>query len=842
MVPSHPLSQVPQVQPALALVAPPRRGGALGRLLSPFFSRIRVDREATDRLREAHQKGIVIHTFRSRRILDPTFLLYLLDQVGLPAPAWLHDHHLTRQAPTVQALVETARAGASALVFLRKPRTLIGPSPAYSEPYFETLVALQREIDRPILLLPEVLLGTKQPVGLRRTIIDTIFGDREAPGRLRELLGFFWWYDTARFHVGAPVDIAAVIERERGKPDRVIAKKIRWSILHHLGREDRVRTGPLRVPVARTREKVLSDPAVRRAIEKVAADGEPLTLVERRAHGILEEMVADLRYGWIRVVDASLDLIWSRIYDGIIVDQDGLAKVRNAARKGPVVLVPSHKSHIDYLVMSQIFFKEGIAPPMIAAGDNLNFWPMGLIFRRSGAFFLRRSFKSDRLYAELFAGYLRRLLTEGNAIEFFIEGGRSRTGKLLPPKMGMLSMCVAPVVDGDVSDVSFIPASISYEKVIEARSYRRELEGGAKRKEDVTALLESTKVLRSRYGRVFVDFADPISLRVFAASRGYDIGKREPRQAESPDGPRRQLVTQLGHRIVYAINQATRVTPTAISALVLLARPLRGIGEEELYRGADRFLELLEKFGARRSRSLDAETRRAAIREAFGRLAADGLIGMVPAPDGETVIQTGDEGRRALDYYKNNILHFFVPTAIVALAVLAAHDGDYAEIARIARRISQYLKFEFSFRDRAFEDNLRQAGTFLASRRTISIGEVEGKETWAITLVGREEAALLAGLLGVFFEAFRLAAECIDELPAPEKKATHAILSRGRKQVLEGRIVRAEAASKPCIESAIKFLVEDGVIEREGAELRVKDREKQKAIVDELSRYLGAMR
>src|SRR5262249_49381050 len=157
--------------------------------------------------------------------------------------------------------------------------------------------------------------------------------------------------------------------------------------------------------------------------------------------------------------------------------------------------------------------------------------------------------KGDKLYAAVFAAYVRRLLKEGHALEFFIEGGRSRTGKLLAPKMGMLSMCVDPVLEGGLADVSFVPVSISYEKIIEAKSYAHELGGGAKKREDVGTLLSSTRLLIARYGRVYVDFDEPISLRVFAASRGFELGRAEESAATS-----KGLVTQLGHRIVYGIN------------------------------------------------------------------------------------------------------------------------------------------------------------------------------------------------------------------------------------------------------------------------------------------------
>jgi glycerol-3-phosphate O-acyltransferase len=806
------------------------RGGLLGRLLVPFFGQVGLETEAIERLKDAYTQGVVVHVFRARRVMDPIYLLYALERLGLPKPLWMHDHRASKRAPTIADLSETVVAGEPALLFLRRPRTLTNPTSGYSERHVETLVALQRQIERPILLLPETLLSTKRAVGLRRTIIDSVFGDREAPGRLRELLGFFWQYQDSRYHVGAPVNIKAVLEREQGHSDRVIAKKIRWSILHHLSREEQLRTGPIYRTAARTRQMVLNDQAVRRFFATRSSHGESLESLEKKANDMLKTIAADVRYGWIRVLDVVIDMIWNRIYDGIIVDADGLQRVRRAARRGPVVLVPSHKSHVDYMVLSQVFFKEGLMPPHVAAGDNLNFPPIGAIFRRAGAFFLRRSFKGDKLYATVFAAYVRRLLKEGHAVEFFIEGGRSRTGKLLAPKMGMLSMCVDPVVEGSINDVSFIPVSISYEKIIEARSYAHELAGGKKRKEDVGALLSTTKVLRSRYGRVYVDFEEPISLRAFAASRGIEIKSRPEIQSGEAEGEPsvvvRGLVTQLGHRIVYGINRVTRVTPTTVAAIAMLSHARRGTGESELYARADRMIGFMTDLGARLSNALDSETRRAAIREAIGRFAADGLVLMVPSPDGETIIRVEDDGRRALDYYKNNVLHFFVPCAIVAMAVLSSGPAaaPVESVKTQARWISRLLKLEFSFRADDFESNFRAAEERLVARRSIDRKEVEGVPSLGVTINGRPEVLELAGMIANFFEGYRAVLDCAKELegaPLQEKKFAARALSRGRRQTLEGRIARAEAASQPMIDSAIARFLEEGILARDGEGLLI---------------------
>lgn len=825
----------PAAKATLPARVAPHRASALNRLLAPFFARIRIDEEDAQRLRAAYEEGIVVHVLRTSRVMDPLYILYALDRLGLPPPVWLHDHFASRGTAKVAELNAAVQAHQPALLFLRRPRTLMNPTSAYAERYVDSLLALQRQMDRPILLLPETLIWTKRAQGLRRTTVDALFGDRDAPGWMREISGFFWHHRTSRFHVGAPVNLQAVLEREQGQTERTVSKKIRWSILHHLTREERIRTGPVHRSARRTRQSVLNDGVVRRYFMERTKQGQTVEALEKKADQILRGIAADPRYGWLRVLDAFVDVVWRKIYDGIVVDDEGLAAVRRAARKGPVVLVPSHKSHVDYVVLSQVFFKDGMMPPNIAAGDNLNFWPMGFVFRRSGAFFIRRSFKGDKLYTILFAAYVRRLLKEGHAVEFFIEGGRSRTGKLLPPRMGMLTMCADPVLDGAINDVSFIPISIGYEKVVEAKSYAKELHGGEKKKEGVAEMLSATSVLRSRYGRVYVDFAEPISLRVFAAARGYDVG-----ESDSEDTHRRVLVAQLGHKIVYGINEVTRVTPTSVAALQLLTSARRGLAEEELYTGADRIVSFLADVGARMSGVLAEQTRRAALREALGRFAAEGLLLMTPAPDGATIFQVNDAGRLALDYYKNNILHFFVPAAVVVLGVLRGGGEPIPrdDVERHARRLSSLLKHEFSFRvDRGFEENFADAIEFLVARRTL---KADG-DTLAITPRGREEAVLLCGLLAPFLEGYRLVADTLTALgePTPEKIFLRRALDRGGRQLLEGRILRAEAVSQPIVKTGLALLREHGIAVKSGT-LEPVEAAKTQDLTAELTDFLEA--
>lgn len=837
------VGDAPRVQSPLAQRPASRQGLSWARVWAQFFDKIVIEPEGTEHLRLAHERGSVVHTLRSPRLFDPAYLRFLLPRLGLPLTDWSHeDHRGGDEAQNVADLVSTVKGGGSALLFLKRTKTLLDPKTALSQQHIEALVAQQRLQERPILLLPESLLWNRRAVGLRKTILSAFFGDRDSPGRIREVSGFFWHYQSSRFHVGAPIDLRAVIEREPDSPDRTIAKKVRWSLLHHLTREEQIRTGPMQRSAARTRQNVLKDPTLRKHIQRSSEMGESRLALDKSADTMLRAIAADMRYGWLRVLDAVVDLVWHRIYDGIVVDPDGLAMVRRAARRGPVVLVPSHKSHVDYLVLSQVFFKENMIPPHIAAGDNLNFWPMGHIFRRSGAFFIRRGFKGNKLYAQVFAAYVRRLLKEGHAVEFFIEGGRSRTGKLLSPRTGMLTMCVEPVFEGSVNDVQYIPVSISYEKVVEAKSYARELQGGKKRKEDVTSLLSSAKVLRSKYGRVYVDFAEPISLRVFAASRGVNVGGSNEDECIAK-GVKRNLVTQLAHRIVYGINLATRVTPTSVAALILLARTRRGLAQNELFERAERVIDFLGSLDARISGSLKPENMQAALREALGRFAGDNLLLMPPAADGETIYQVLDEGRRALDYYKNNILHFFVPHAIVCLAIIGGGSKDvpHEEVLKRALGLSKLLKFEFSFRvGPAFEANFEATTEALIKRRTIERRQDDGNSIWSLTTVGKVEAHELAGLLAVFIEAYRLAADTLDDVDdggIATKQFLELALQRGNRQILEGRILRAETTAQALMKTALSVLADRNIIAK-GGTIEVQDEALRQAFITELTEYL----
>src|SRR5437763_3680148 len=193
------------------------------------------------------------------------------------------------------------------------------------------------------------------------------------------------------------------------------------------------------------------------------------------------------------LLEAIFNRIWPRVFTALEIV--GLENVIECVKEHPVVLVPCHRSHFDYLILSYIFHLNYLSPPHIAAGDNLSFWPMGPLFRGAGAFFIRRSFEDDELYKMVFRKYLTFLIREGYTQEFFIEGGRSRTGKILTPKLGMLSAILGAFVDGVRHDLYLVPVSIHYGRVVEEEAYKRELVGADKEKESIWSLLKARRLL-----------------------------------------------------------------------------------------------------------------------------------------------------------------------------------------------------------------------------------------------------------------------------------------------------------------------------------------------------------
>ncbi|HET6983141.1 MAG TPA: 1-acyl-sn-glycerol-3-phosphate acyltransferase, partial [Myxococcaceae bacterium] len=655
------LVQVEDSEPALRDEFGPM-GRALGRRYCPH---VRVGPAADAELRRLGAEGFVVHVQRTAAWVSFLYLAWLLVSRGLaPVRAVFNMRRwfgrpwsrVAQRGPMDVRLEFARRKGGSALVFLQT--TAIGRAGGRSgrEDPFPALVAMARKSDRPVFLVPELVVWEKWSVRLKPAWADYVFGTPEAPGFLHSVLAFWRNHKRAQFRVGSPVDLRAFAAANASDSDAVVARKVRAALHVHLARETRAVFGPPYKPPERVIDETLRDRTLRQVIEQTATrSNKDIPSLEREARRHLNAIAARLHPTVIALLAPIMGWMFDRIYDGIEVDEAGLERALQAARNGAsIVLCPSHKSHIDYLVMSWVLWKRGYQMPLVAAGANLSFFPLGPLLRRAGAFFLRRSFGADRLYSATFKAYVKKLVRDGVHQEFFPEGGRSRTGKLLPAKLGLLGWEVEAVLDGARNDLAFIPVAIDYEKIVEGSSYSKELLGGEKKPEDVGALIRAPTVLLRRYGKIHLRFDEPVLLREFMRSRGLE----DPETVTEED--KRSLVRALGHRIMWGIARVSTVTPHALVSTSLLSHPGRGLPASLLGARVAGLRRMLLEDGSALSTGLaDAPTDPTVpgpVREAVLGFVEDKLVRTDQAK-GETVYLPVDERRVQLAYYKNTIIN-----------------------------------------------------------------------------------------------------------------------------------------------------------------------------------------
>jgi len=798
---------------------------------------------------------------RSAGLLNFLYLRWFLRRHGLPPLRAAQGFHgffgwIARVRRSRGAFEEAVARGDASLVFLGRP----GPK----DP-FAALVRQKRDLFQPVHLVPVLLVWSRRAQKLKPSLSDVLYGSPEAPSAFANAIAFLRSYRRAFFGVGRPLDLAAALAERPHDPDAVLGRKIRGVLHQHLAREFRTAVGPPLKAPSRVREKVLRDRTLRATIDAVAREAGrlPETVLAEAAKD-LREIASRYDPRFVQVMRPILAWVFGRLYTSVEVDEEGLARLKRVASEAPIVLCPSHKSHVDYLVISWLLYENGMTPPHIGAGINLAFWPFGDIARRGGAFFIRRKVKGDRVYTAVLRAYVKHLLRDRFPQEFYVEGGRSRTGKLLFPKTGLVSMEVDAWLDGAADDVLFVPVAVDYEKLIEASSYAKELAGGEKEKESLRGLLGAARVLFRRYERLYVQFGEVISLRTAAEERlgaraaalaldeafsGEAERARPPLASGDRDAPaeeKRRLVQALGNRIAYGISRAVTITPVGLVSAALLSHVRRGLGAAEVARRVELLRYVAAEGGARFARDLagapSSPLGPGPIAAAVRRLATDGAV-KVEVAAGETIYQVVDEKRPLLDYHRNAVIHRYVAPALVATAARAAGAGAaVAAVREGSLWLSRLFKLEFMYRvgasfDEIFEQHL---GFLVRVGALAREGERlrPGPEAWTLDF--------LAEFTRSYLEAYRLAAQTALALAggrpgASDRRAlVKEALERGRAAFLSGGIALRESLSKATVENAVEWLVGQGILSDEEGELAVRDVPALRALVDSMTPLLVA--
>ncbi|MFN7137175.1 MAG: glycerol-3-phosphate 1-O-acyltransferase PlsB, partial [Thermomonas sp.] len=435
-------------------------------------------------------------------------------------------------------------------------------------------------------------------------------------------------------------------------------------------------------------DQVLSAPLVKDAIaDQARRDGGKPEAAWEKANAYFWEIAADYSNTVVRSASFALTFVWNRIYRGVLVHH--LDQFKQEAPGHEVVYVPSHRSHMDYLLVSYLLYTHGVVPPHIFAGINLNLPVVGTLLRKGGAFFARRSFKGNALYSAVFREYMAQLVAGGYSIEYFIEGGRSRTGRLLQPKGGSLAMTVRAYLRQPTRPLLFQPVYIGYERLMEGRSYLDELSGKPKEKESIWQLLGGIpKVLRSNYGQVVVNFGERIQLSQVLAELAPEWDGQPVGDDEKPAWFAR-TVDALAQRIQTNVNRAADVNPINLLALALLSTPKHAMGEADLRAQIALSKTLLAEVPYSDWVTVTPHTPEQII--AHGE--EIGLITRTAHPLGDVL---GVEGDNAvlLSYFRNNVLHLFTASSWIAVCFQNNRRMGRRQLQQIGRTLYPFLQAE----------------------------------------------------------------------------------------------------------------------------------------------------
>jgi glycerol-3-phosphate O-acyltransferase len=437
--------------------------------------------------------------------------------------------------------------------------------------------------------------------------------------------------------------------------------------------------------------RVLRTRAVRAAVAQEMRDGRlPRHKALQRARAYTWEIAANYSHAFVRFMEHALGWLWNRLYDGVVFGPiDTLAAV---AEGNEIIYVPCHRSHMDYMLLGYAIYVHGYAVPHTAAGVNLNLPLIGRLLRKGGAFFIRRSFAGNRLYTVVFMKYLAAIMGRGHPIEYFIEGGRSRTGRLLQPKTGMLLMTVRSFLADPVRQVVFVPVYFGYERLVEGATYVGELSGRPKEKESIRGLLGSWRVLRERFGKVYVNLGEPIALTEILDR--HDAAWRTRRADDDARVPwLGAAVDELAERIMRNINSAAAVTPINLLALALLAMPRQALAEADLVRQLELYRSLLTS--SPYSNRVTVTTLSGTEMIAYGESLR--LIEREPHRLGD-IVRMSLENAVLATYFRNNVLHLLALPSLIACAFVGNARVATRDIQRLVWRIYPYIGAELFLR------------------------------------------------------------------------------------------------------------------------------------------------
>ena len=543
------------------------------------------------------------------------------------------------------------------------------------------LLEQQAEQSRPIKLIPVSLFWGHQP-DREGSWFKHLFSENwTVTSRLKKLLAIIFHSKHILVQFSQAIDLSELTTDSAA--DEKHERKLLRLLRVRFNQQKQAILGP-DISHRRTLiQSMMSSAAVRAAIEKEARHKRgTVTKVEKKALAYANEIASHQSYRVIRFFHGILTWLWNKLYDG--VDINNINQVKELARNHEIVYVPCHRSHIDYLLLSYVLYHNGLSPPHIAAGKNLNMPIVGPLLRRAGAFFMRRSFQGDALYKAVFDEYLHLMFTRGYSVEYFIEGGRSRTGRSLQPRTGMLSMTMRSFQRDASKPICFMPVYFGYEKILEDATYLDELSGAAKKDESIMDIFRVLGSLKNVFGKVTVNFGEPVHLHAF-----FDQHLANWQQVDTVDSADfARTCSLLANQLSQAINAAAAINPVNLVATILLSAPRQNIEETRLANHVNTLIKVAQGMVPGPYLSITDLSANAIIDEAVavtGILRTQESFGSVlSAPSPLPIL---------LSYYRNNTIHVFALPALIARLIQKGYCLD--DLSTTCQILYPCLRAEF---------------------------------------------------------------------------------------------------------------------------------------------------
>ena len=667
-----------------------------GQLLQPW---VRIRRDPAEPATLLLPGVPVCYVIERDGFSDALILQRACREAGLPSP--------------MQSLSGTRRRR-SVFALMRRSGRLLGRSRKRNpnEPLQQLVQALETSPEQDIQLVPVSIYVGRAPTRDSGWFSVLFSENWVMVGRFGRLLALLLNGRDTVVHFSAPVSLRNVLTESGEISQERFTRKIARVLRTHFHRIRAAVIGPDLSHKRTVVDAVLSAEPVRAAIASTATK-EKISHAKawRKAQKMVLEIAADYSHPVVRSASFVLSNFWNKLYDGIAMHH--FDQARAAAPGYEVIYVPSHRSHADYLLMSYQLHVSGVVVPHISAGINLNLPVIGPILRRGGAFFQRRKFSGNALYSVVFKEYLAQLIDRGVPIEYFVEGTRSRTGRLLTPRVGLLSMTIRAFLRAPRRPVMFQPVYIGYEKLMEGKSYAGELSGQSKEKESLFNLLRGLRgLLKQRFGHVSLNFGEPIEL-----SPLLDAANADWRQAGAdPDAKPewlRGVVDHVAEQIQININRAADVNPINLLALALLATPKHAMAEADLLTQLELSKALVEELPYSDRITLTPMNPVAII--AYGEQM--GWIERVQHPLGDVLTVTGEKAV-LLSYFRNNVLHLMASAAWVACCFLNNRRMPRDVILRLGGIIYPFIQGELflPWDDAGFEQQLQATIDFFVRR------------------------------------------------------------------------------------------------------------------------------